>query len=113
MKLSQRQMLYEQYKTKSDEQLKAIIADDGYEDLAKEVAREILNGDRIEYRQQQEQEKQAEQKKQEKCSAQQTDPLYDDIHQIAGDVRFIKNFIIVSIIISLVVMVISLVVANH
>lgn len=30
------------------------------------------------------------------------DPLYDDIHQIAGDLRFIKNLIIVGLILSFV-----------
>lgn len=36
-----------------------------------------------------------------KEEAQQTNPLYDDIHQIAGDLRFIKNFIIFYIVASI------------
>lgn len=42
--------------------------------------------------------KQKEQKLQIKLEAQEYNPLYDDIHQIAGDLRFIKNLIIFSII---------------
>ena len=37
---------------------------------------------------------QEKQRIQRKLTAQKNDPLYDDIHQIAGDLRFIKNFII-------------------
>lgn len=33
-----------------------------------------------------------------KIIAQKNDPLYDDIHQIAGDLRFIKNLIIVGLV---------------
>jgi len=40
------------------------------------------------------QERQEEQRIQRKLTAQENDPLYDDIHQIAGDLRFIKNLII-------------------
>lgn len=36
-----------------------------------------------------------------KISAQKNDPLYDDIHQIAGDLRFLKNLVIIGLIISL------------
>ena len=32
-----------------------------------------------------------------KMMAQRSDPLYDDIHQIAGDLRFIKNLIIIGL----------------
>ena len=33
---------------------------------------------------------------------QQTNPLYDDIHQIAGDLRFIKNYLVICIVIGIV-----------
>lgn len=33
-----------------------------------------------------------------KIIAQKNDPLYDDIHQIAGDLRFIKNIIIICLV---------------
>ena len=38
------------------------------------------------------------QQQQIKEESQQTNPLYDDIHQIAGDLRFIKNYLIFTII---------------
>ena len=97
MKLTQRQLLYEQYKTMSDDNLRLIISDNDYENLAKDVAKEILNSDRTEYHQKQEDIKRAEQRHEEnkntKISAQQTNPLYDDIHQIAKDVSFIKSIL--------------------
>lgn len=42
--------------------------------------------------------KQQEGKLYNKLAAQENDPLYDDIHQIAGDLRFIKNLIIFGIV---------------
>lgn len=39
----------------------------------------------------------------------QQNPLYDDIHQIAGDLRFIKNLIILSIVCGVVFGIISMV----
>lgn len=44
---------------------------------------------------------------QEKMQAQQINPLYEDIHQIAGDIRFIKNLIILSIVFGVVLSVIA------
>lgn len=46
--------------------------------------------------------RQQEQKMRRKLIAQENDPLYDDIHQIAGDLRFIKNLIIVGLVCSFV-----------
>lgn len=42
--------------------------------------------------------RQQEQRIQRKIVAQKNDPLYDDIHQIAGDLRFIKNLIIIGLV---------------
>lgn len=42
--------------------------------------------------------KQQEQKIHNKLMAQENDPLYDDIHQMAGDLRFIKNLIIIGLV---------------
>lgn len=39
-------------------------------------------------------ERQEKERIENKIVAQKNDPLYDDIHQIAGDLRFIKNLII-------------------
>lgn len=35
-----------------------------------------------------------------KIIAQQNDPLYDDIHQMANDIRFLRNLVIIGLIIS-------------
>lgn len=42
--------------------------------------------------------RQQKQRIQRKLVAQENDPLYDDIHQIAGDLRFIKNLIIIGLV---------------
>ena len=42
-----------------------------------------------------------------KIVAQQNDPLYDDIHQIAGDLRFLKNLVIIGLIISIISSILS------
>lgn len=124
MKLTERELLYEQYKIMSDDKLKSIINDDSYDVPAKEVAKEILNSDRTEYYQQQQMKFQAEQKQKEaihqaeqkrkeiaqaKFSAQQADPLYDDIHQIAKDVHFIKTIFAIGVVVSAVSAVITLI----
>ena len=94
MKQTQTQILFERYKMMSDEQLQEIIDDDSYEESAKRIAREILESDRTEYRTVNEEKAQQRQREASKQLARQTDPLYDDIHQIACDLRFIKNCII-------------------
>lgn len=43
-----------------------------------------------------------------KIIAQQNDPLYDDIHQIAGDLRFLKNLVIIGLVIYLVLSILSI-----
>ena len=111
MKQTHRQSLYEQYKNYSNEQLTEIINDDDYEPIAKEIAKEILNSDRIEYHQKQkviqEQEEYQEKINNEKTSAQLTNPLYDDLHQMAHDVHTIKNIILFLLISSITVSIIS------
>lgn len=43
-------------------------------------------------------ERQEKERIENKIVAQKNDPLYDDIHQIAGDLRFIKNLIIIGLV---------------
>lgn len=52
--------------------------------------------------------RQQEQKIQRKLVAQENDPLYDDIHQIAGDLRFIKNLIIFGLVVGVLLGIISM-----
>lgn len=49
-----------------------------------------------------EHEKQEKRRIEEKITAQKNDPLYDDIHQIACDLRFIKNLIIAGLVCSVI-----------
>lgn len=53
------------------------------------------------------QERQEEQRLQQKLIAQENDPLYDDIHQIANDLRLIKNVIIFGLVCGVVLGIIS------
>lgn len=46
--------------------------------------------------------KKEEERIERKIAAQKDNPLYDDIHQISGDIRFIKNIIIIGLIISII-----------
>lgn len=86
--------MYEQYKYKSDEELKQIIASDNYEQYAKDIAAKILNGDRSEYYQKQDQIEQAYIKANTpKIVTPKILTVNDAIFQIAKDVRFIRNVI--------------------
>ena len=42
-----------------------------------------------------------------KDEAREVDPLYEDIHQIAGDLRFIKNWLIINIVAGIILLVLS------
>ena len=42
-----------------------------------------------------------------KIITQQSNPLYDDIHQIAGDLRFIKNLIVIGLVCGVVMWIIG------
>ena len=54
--------------------------------------RSIKSDEEVEY------EKREKERIENKIVAQKNDPLYDDIHQIAGDLRFIKNLIIIGLV---------------
>lgn len=51
--------------------------------------------------------KKEEERIERKLSAQKENPLYDDIHQIAGDLRFLKNLVIISLVLSVLLSIIS------
>ena len=48
------------------------------------------------------QEKEKKEQQRIKEESQQTNPLYDDIHQMAGDLRFIKNYLIFCIVVGII-----------
>ena len=68
-----------------------IISDATHKKVA-DYLRNIKSSEEIE------QEKKEKERIKNKIAAQRDDPLYDDIHQIARDLRFIKNLIIVGLV---------------
>ncbi len=91
--------LFAMFNRKPTEELKTIISSgEDYTDIAKRVAQDIMDTGRTEYKGQVKKYKEEQQRQeaiqQEKYQNTLTNPLYDDIHQIAGDLRFIKNLII-------------------
>lgn len=68
-----------------------VISDATNEKVASYI-RNIKSEEDIEF------EKQEKERNENKIVAQKNNPLYDDIHQIAGDLRFIKNLIIIGLV---------------
>lgn len=106
--------LFGMFNTKTTEELETIInSDDEYTEVAKRVAQDIINTGRLEYKEQvkryKEEKKKQEAIQQEKQQNLLTNPLYDDIHQIAGDLRFIKNLIIVGLVCGILVSLVTFV----
>ena len=104
MEKSQRYMeLFSQYKNMTDEELLKIVnSGDDYQQIAKEVASDILKSDRSEYYQNIQESEKQEAERQQKIELTENHPLYNDIHQIAGDIRFLKNLIIVGLILGII-----------
>lgn len=90
--------LYLQYKNKTDEELLKI---------AKDVAKDILSSDRTEYYNSIKAKIENDEKIQQKMELTKSHPLYEDIHQIAGDIRFLKNLIIVGLVLGVVLILIG------
>lgn len=70
-----------------------VISDATHKKVA-DYLRNIKSDEEIEH------EKKEKERIENKIVAQKNDPLYDDIHQIAGDLRFIKNLIIVGLVVA-------------
>ena len=104
MEKSQRYMeLLSQYKNMTDEELLKIVnSGDDYQQIAKEVASDILKSDRSEYYQNIQESEKQEAERQQKIELTENHPLYNDIHQIAGDIRFLKNLVIVGLILGII-----------
>lgn len=104
MEKSQRYMeLLSQYKNMTDEELLKIVnSGDDYQQIAKEVASDILKSDRSEYYQNIQEAEKQEAERQQKIELTESHPLYNDIHQIAGDIRFLKNLVIVGLILGII-----------
>lgn len=94
--------LYERYKFMPEDELSKLTVENGYTELAEKVAKDILNSGREEYHQKIHEQELIETELNELSEARRKNPLYDDIHQIANDIRFIKNFIICCTVISII-----------
>lgn len=98
--------LYELYKNKSREELEEIANDmeNSYREEARKVAKDILESEAYNEgdRKRQETFEHREKQYQVKREAQGMNPLYDDIHQIAQDVRFFKTLVIILIVIDVI-----------
>lgn len=92
--------LYDQYKMKDEEFLKSITVDNGYTEEAEQVAKDVLSSDRKEYKERQRQAEERERFEEKMLQDRVNNPLYEDIHQMATDIHFIKNLIIVSLVIA-------------
>lgn len=99
MEKSQRYIeLFSQYKNMTDEELLEIVnSGNEYQPIAKEVANDILKSDRSEYYQNIKESERKEVERRQKIELKESHPLYNDIHQIAGDFRFFKNLTIVEL----------------
>lgn len=75
----------------SDISVDEVISDSTHKKVA-DYLRNIKSDEEIEH------EKKEKERIENKIAAQRNDPLYDDIHQIAGDLRFIKNLMILGIV---------------
>ena len=104
MEKSQRYMeLFSQYKNMTDEELLKIVnSGDDYQQIAKEVASDILKSGRSEHYQNIQESEKQEAERQQKIELTENHPLYNDIHQIAGDIRFLKNLVIVGLILGII-----------
>lgn len=105
--------LYESFKHKSDEELVAIINDNSYEQYAKDIAKQVLNGDRSEYLNMKEKEEQNYQNRinsAKKVKKEGPATVDEAIFQISKDVRFIRNIFAAALLVSAVGAIISLII---
>ena len=92
------QTLVEQFVIYDQEDLKEILSDNESSEEAIAAAKYILSGESIEAKNFQSEIRKHETLIKEKQNNMISNPLYDDMHQLAGDIRFIKNIILIGII---------------
>lgn len=109
MEKSQRyKELFSQYKNMTDEELLKIVnSGEEYQQVAKEVAKDMLNSDRTEYYQNVQEKERKEAESLQKIELTKNHPLYNDIHQIAGDFRFFRNLTIIFLALGIILTIIS------
>ena len=102
------QTLIEQFAMYNQEDLKEILNDNESSEEAITAAKYILSGESVEAKNFQSEIRKHETLIKEKQDNMISNPLYDDLHQLAGDIKFIKNIIIIRIIFEFINVIISL-----
>ena len=102
------QTLVEQFAIYDQEDLKEILSDNESSEEAIAAAKYILSGESIAAKNFQSEIRKHETLIKEKQNNMISNPLYDDMHQLAGDIRFIKNIIFIGIIFEFINVIISL-----
>ena len=102
------QTLVKQFAMYNQEDLKEILNDNESSEEAITAAKYILSGESAEAKNFQSEIRKHETLIKEKQDNIISNPLYDDLHQLAGDIRFIKNIIIIGIIFEFINVIISL-----
>ena len=102
------QTLVEQFAIYDQEDLKEILNNNESSEEAIAAAKYILSGESIKAKNFQSEIRKHETLIKEKQNNMISNPLYDDMHQLAGDIRFIKNIILIGIIFEFINVIISL-----
>jgi hypothetical protein len=101
------QTLVEQFAMYNQNELQEVINDNESSDEAVKAAKYILSGKSTEQREYQAEIQKHESLVREKQDNMVSNPLYDDLHQLAGDIRFIKNIIIIGIVFEVINVIVS------
>ena len=102
------QTLVEQFSIYDKEDVEEILNDDKSSEEAIAAAKYILSGNSIEAKNFKLEIQKKEILEKEKQDNMISNPLYDDMHQLAGDIRFIKNIIIIGLIFEIINVIIYL-----
>lgn len=101
------QALVEQFKMYDLQELNEVINDSESSEEAIAAAKYIISGDSSEVKNFQAEIKKHEELIKAKHDNMISNPLYEDIHQLSKDIRFIRNIIILEIVLSVVYVIMS------
>lgn len=99
--------LVEQFSMYEKSDLEEILNDNESSEEAISAAKYVLSGNSIEAKNYESKKEKHNKLLQEREDKTISDPSYDDIHQIAGDIRFIRNIIIIGIVFEFISIIIS------
>ena len=93
--------LIDRYKYEDEDFLKRVTVENGYTEMAEKAAQTVLNGNREEYNRLEEERNEIRRKNAELWDSREKNPLYEDIHQMAKDIRFFKTIFVINMIIEI------------